>query len=155
MLTPKGPLFIVSKKPRSFDFQAKAKTHIQATRLTLISTADSACLAFDSAGTVWSFCYERPPGGFSALARFLAHTFYNPVSRVSITWAMVRPYDFEELSQHYLAAIADDDDVLTQFVERDELCARVRACSTFAEMVATWRWQNTDTAFDDQPKKST
>ena len=154
MPVPKAPLFTVSEKPRFIDFEPQAQTHAHVTRLALLQNADSGCLAYDAAGHVWSFRYERRPGGFSVLERLLAHTFYNPVSRVSITWEQLRPYSFDELRQHYLDAIAADDDILTQFVETEELSARVRACSSFDQLVATWAWQSTDSSFTDESEKT-
>ena len=150
MPKPEGPVFTVSPKQRFIDFQREAETHTHVTRLALINNNDSACLNYDSAGTVWSLSYERPAGGFSAFSRFLTHTFYNPISRVAVTWTALRSYALDELRQHYLDAIADDDDILTQFVEADELCARICACSTFEDFVATWEWQSTDSTFNDQ-----
>lgn len=150
MPIPKGPIFIVSKRPRCFDFQTEAETHSLGNRLGFIKGTGSVTLAFDPTGTVWSRSIESPQGGFSVIARVLAHTIYNPSCRLAINWTQVRSYDFDELRQHYLDAIADDDDVLTQFVERDELRSRVCKCATFADLVATWEWQETDSSFGEQ-----
>lgn len=151
---PQAPLFTVSQKPCFIDFQTEAETHTHVTRLSLVNNTDSEWLAFDAVGNVWSFSYERPAGGFSAFSRLLARSFYNPVSRVAVTWSQVRPYALDELRQHYLDAIAADDDILTQFVDPDELCARVRACSTFQDFVATWEWQSTDATFNDESESA-
>ncbi len=154
MSVPKAPLFTVCEKPCFVEFEPEAQTHAHVTRLALIQNADAGWLAYDAAGSVWGFRYDRPPGGFSALERLLAHTFYNPVSRVGITWEQLQPYSFDELRQHYLDAIAADDDILTQFVEPDELSARVRACSTFDQLVATWTWQSTDSSYNDASEET-
>ncbi len=145
-------MFVVHRNHDFIEFHSNIAFHTHVTRLALIRSMDTDGLGFDAAGMLWSFHFERPAAGISMLERFLAHTFYNPDFRVAVTWTQVRPYPLDELRQCYLDALAAGDDVPTQFVGRDELVSRVRACATFQDFVTAWKWQST--AVENSPSPS-
>ena len=80
----------------------------------------------------------------SVLGRLLAHTVYNPVREVAVSWSPLRDYSFAELRDAYLDAAVNDDDVLTQFVEQSDLQRRIQESRNFEDLIETWRWMSTD-----------
>jgi hypothetical protein len=92
---------------------------------------------FDSDGFAWSVASVTP--ALSRLRRFLARTVYNPRLKVSIEFDEARPYQFDELRAKLTDLVSRDDDVLTQFIEQDELNALIRDAASFKELLAALR----------------
>jgi hypothetical protein len=89
---------------------------------------------------------ERPLGG---LSRVLAATVvYNPIIRVKCQYRSLGPYTLDELKEAFAAAIAADDDSLTQFHEAEELLARLRRAASFADVVAIFGLAHTESEDD-------
>jgi hypothetical protein len=72
-----------------------------------------------------------PLSGFRKLLSYL----YNPQVTAVVTYQAARPYDIDELRQALLSAIDQDDDILTQWHERDELLGRVRNARSYDELL--------------------
>lgn len=142
--TPTEPYFSCNSKQHAIELSETLETRSSVSQLTLVADADAEWIAFDASGAAWSFRYERPPGGFSLVTRLLTKTLINPIREVAVFWTRLRSYQFPELRDAYLDAIEHDDDILTQFVERDELLRRVRSSQSFHDLVETWRWMETD-----------
>ncbi|SRR6266498_1692222 len=94
-------------------------------------------------GAFLGFLFECSRQRYSWLDKFLAQ-FYNPVRPTSVSWHSHQSYAFSELQNAYFDALAHDDDILTQFVEEKDLRQRIQQCSTFSDLVETWRWMRTD-----------
>ena len=110
-------------------------------RVTLVSGYDSNCTIYDSEGAAWSFHFVGRKEKFSLFDRLLAEV-YNPSREFPVVYSKLRSYKFAELQGAYLDGVANDDDILTQFVEPGELTKRITQCSTFGELMKTWRWMN-------------
>lgn len=89
-----------------------------------------------------SLCEEEKK--FSLFDRLLAEV-YNPSREVPVSYSKLRSYQFAELQGAYLDAVANDDDVLTRFVEAVQLTKRIKKCSTFRDVMETCQWMNTGT----------
>jgi hypothetical protein len=148
--TPTAPYFSCNQKRHAIELSETLETRLPVSQSILVSDFDAEWVAFDAAGAVWSFHYERPPGGFSFITRLLTKTVMNPIREVAVSWTHLRSYQLSELRDAYLDAIEYDDDILTQFVERDELRRRVQQSQSFHDLVETWRWMETDSA-DETP----
>jgi len=118
--------------------------HQRVNRLALITNHDSRWNAYDCEGKLWGYRWERSSKRHSIVSRLLAHTIYDPCCMVAVSWTPIRDYRFDELRRLYLDAIADDDDILTQFVDGEELIERVSACVQFDELLKVWEWMETD-----------
>ena len=70
----------------------------------------------------------QPLGRLSAV---LAYTVYNPRVDVEYAYERIGPYALDQLKSAVQEAIDADDDVLTQFVEPDELKRQVAQASSF------------------------
>jgi hypothetical protein len=147
---PTAPYFVCCRKQHWIQLSLTAETRAVVTRLTLLSDWDEQCTTYDADGATWRFRLERPASGFSALARFAARVAYNPRHEVGVAWRRVRRYELPELKDAYVDAIDRDDDILTQFVEPEELRERVRRCESFQDLVETWRWMETDYSLDEE-----
>jgi hypothetical protein len=66
-----------------------------------------------------------------------------------VHWSEPKPYALEELMRAFSTAVDRDDDILTQFVERDELKKRISATQSFAQLVDVYKWMETDTTFHE------
>lgn len=92
---------------------------------------------YDSAGLAWSVAEVTP--ALSPVARLLARTVYNPQMMVRIAFSDARPYQFDELKNQLTDLANRDDDVLTQFIELDDLKALIRDAPSFKELLAELR----------------
>jgi len=136
---PSLPAFLWDPSTGHFDFQEEVPVRTMASRLGLIGGYDDHSVVFDSEGRLWKFRLEGSVERPSVLSRILAQ-FYNPSREVAVAWTLQRNYVFEELQAAYIRAVEMDDDILTQFVEFDELFERVEKCESFSDIVATWQW---------------
>ena len=92
---------------------------------------------YDSAGLAWSVSEVTPP--ISPLARFLARTVYNPRRMVRITFREPRPFQLDELKEQLTDLVNRDDDVLTQFIDPDDLNTLIRNSQSFKDLLAELR----------------
>jgi hypothetical protein len=65
---------------------------------------------------------------------------------VPVQWTKIGSYNIEELRQSFIDAVAHDDDVLTQFVEREELVHRLRESDSFLDFIQVWEWLSHESA---------
>jgi hypothetical protein len=92
-------------------------------------------LAYAADETKWNMRYESP--GLSIWTRLSQFT-QTPKITVPLQWNRCGTYRIDELRAAFLQAVEHDDDVLTQFVERDDLITRLNAGATFGEFVRIW-----------------
>ncbi|GAB5471903.1 MAG: hypothetical protein Mars2KO_00020 [Maribacter sp.] len=69
------------------------------------------------------------------LTRFLANTFYNPIVDIKTNWTLMDKYTLEELKKEISDCIDDDDDILTQFIESDDLRKEISDSELFESIV--------------------
>ena len=141
---PQAPYFLSRRKEHYIDLCDTVQTRQRVSHLALLDDFDSDSIAYDSKGLAWSFHFEQPPARSALLGRLLAHTIYNPVREVAISWSQLRDYSLEELRDAYLDAVAHDKGILTQFVEPNELQQRIQQIRTFEDLVEIWQWMSTD-----------
>src|SRR6266700_1942127 len=141
---PTAPYFQSSPKEHSIDLCDTVPTREHVSRLALLDGFDLDSIVYDSKGLAWSFRFEQPAVRPSVLGRLLAHTVYNPVREVAVSWSPLRDYSFAELRDAYLDAVAHDDDVLTQFVEQSELRQRIQESHSFEDLIKIWQWMCTE-----------
>src|SRR5882672_7606197 len=110
---PTAPYFLLSPKKHSIDLCDTVQTRQRVSRLALLDGFDLDSIAYESKGLAWGFRFERPAGRPSVLGRLLAHTIYNPVRELDVSWFHLRDYSFAELRGAYLDAVVHDDDILT------------------------------------------
>jgi hypothetical protein len=63
-----------------------------------------------------------------------------------VQWVEIGKYEIEKLRHSFIDVAVHDDDILTQFVERDELIRRLEKCDSFSDFVGTWRWLSHESA---------
>jgi len=145
MSQPTPPYFLWNSREHYFDCvdASSAAEAGRVSRAALVTEYDSQCMIYDSAGMAWGFHFVGRKEKFSLLDRLLAEV-YNPVREFAVSYSQLRSYAFAELQGAYLDAVAHDDDILTQFVESDELTKRIQQCSNFKELLETWQWMETD-----------
>jgi hypothetical protein len=102
------------------------------------------CTVFDREGRKWQAKGVEAPFRKSWWRVLLAHTVYNPRISVRIVWSSPKAYQLDELKQAYLTAVNRDDDILTQFVEADELKRRIAGAQTFDALVEVYQWMQAD-----------
>jgi len=111
--------------------------------MTLVKEYDSHCTIYDSEGVAWGFHFVGRKEKYTLFDRLLAEV-YNPCREFPVSYSQRSRYEFAELQRAYLDAVAHDDDILTQFVEADELTERIKQCSNFKQLLETWQWMETD-----------
>ncbi len=142
-MTPTGPCFVVG--PRGyFSFEPSYSSRRTATLLGAIGGFFEKSTVYDSQGREWQAKGIESPYRRSWWTVLLANMGYNPRIAVSVLWRESKPYPLEELKIAYTKAVNKDDDILTQFVEADELKGRISQAQSFAELVEVYRWMETD-----------
>jgi hypothetical protein len=64
----------------------------------------------------------------------------------------LRDYDLEELVNAYVQAVNLDDDILTQFVDGEDIVRRLKKCKSFQDVVETWQWAGEDVDHEEVPE---
>ena len=138
---PAKPYFSCMNPPTGyFDLEVEeAMTTASVSRSVLLKDDDDQYVFYDSDGFVWNSRLERPALNRGFWSR-VATNFYNPSQQVDVKWTRVRQYSFEELRAAYIQALERDDDILTQFAEREELKALVEKVTDFAGLVTFYNW---------------
>jgi hypothetical protein len=142
-MMPSGPCFISG--PRGyFSFEPSYSSQQTATLLGTIRGFYDKSTVYDSQGHTWHAKGIESPYKRSLWTILLANTVYNPRMTVSVLWREPKPYGLEDLKLVYSKAIDKDDDILTQFVEADELNKRISDAKSFDDLVAVYKWMKTD-----------
>jgi len=134
---PVTPLFLSDQSAEWIELKTTVATTQKASRLSLITQPEF--IGYDANQTKWSVTYENPARGASTWTRLLAYV-YNPKFDAALRWSESGSYTIEELRSVFLKAVEQDDDSLTQFVERDVLTSRLNQSKTFEELVNVWEW---------------
>ena len=146
MNEPTAPYFLWNSRQHYFDCvsaASSAKVGQRVSRVALVTEYDSHCTIYDSEGMAWGFHFVGRKEKFSMLDRLLAEV-YNPSRQFPVSYSQLRSYQFAELQRVYIDAVAHDDDILTQFVEANELTKRIQQCSNFKGVLETWQWMETE-----------
>ncbi len=144
-MTPEGPCFEVGPNGY-FDFSLQYSSTKMWTALGAFSGFVEKSSVFDRDGRKWQTRAVKAPFEKSWWRVLLAHTVYNPRILVTVQWHAPRSYALDELKQAYLSAVDKDDDILTQFVEADELKKKIAAAQSFDSVIEVYRWMQTDHA---------
>jgi hypothetical protein len=98
---------------------------------------------FHRDGHVYTAADVRPPRRMGFIDRVLATTVYNPSMQFAIAYERSVPYSISDLQQAIARAVEEDDDVFTQFHERDELMAQLNKAQSFDDIVAVLEFAET------------
>jgi hypothetical protein len=146
MSQPRPPYFLWNIREHFLDCVTAPDAELagkRVSRMTLVKEYDSHCTIYDYEGVAWGFHFVGRKEKYSLFDRLLAE-LYNPSREFPVSYSQLRPYEFAELQRAYLDAVAHDDDILTQFVEADELTERIKQCANFKQLLETWQWMETD-----------
>ena len=142
-MTPTGPCFTVG--PRGyFSLEPAFSSKRTATLLGVINGFFDKSIVYDADGRRWQTkgieCgYRR-----TWWTLLLANTVYNPRISVTMLWRDPKAYELHELKRAYLQAVDKDDDILTQFVDAEELQKRTSATQSFQDLVDVYKWMETE-----------
>jgi hypothetical protein len=75
---------------------------------------------------------------------------FSPWIPVTYVWREPTEYSLDDLKAAYIKAVDMDDDILTQFVDADELIGRIQHARSFASLVEIYRWMFTDHTFEHE-----
>ena len=137
MEQPATPCFVYDRSKHVLYLWNEIEIGKRVSRHALVTQWEHHCTVYDPSGAAWNFRFERAGKAYSWLDRVLAE-IYNPIKEVSVVWARLESYEIAELRNAYLDALAHDDDILTQFVEAEELQSRIERCESFEDVIATW-----------------
>jgi hypothetical protein len=147
-MEPNGPCFAVG--PRGyFSLEPTVSSQQTATLLGAINGFFDKRIVYDADGRRWQAkgieCgYRR-----TWWTLLLANTVYNPRITVTILWREPKAYDLQELKRAYSRAVDEDDDVLTQFVDAEQLQKKIGAARSFEELIDVYKWMETDHGDED------
>lgn len=145
---PAVPYFLFAKDDRGYiELIEKLEVRAKLSERALEGDADAQIIAYDAEGIAWSFRWTRPEVNRGFLGKVIARV-QSPIHTVDLLWTALRPYAIEELRTAYVGAIEEDDDILTQFADRDELTRRVEACENFGQILEVWQWAASEDALD-------
>ena len=94
---------------------------------------------FDAAGKVWQARELKSRYQKTWWLSALVHTVFNPWVDTEFVWHEPRAYTLDELKKNYASAVEADDDILTQFVERDALLKEISEASSFTDLARIYR----------------
>jgi hypothetical protein len=132
-MTPPLPLIAITAN--SLELVDKDYPLNQATALGLIKEAINSTKYFDKDGKIWNSQISSRNFKSTLLTRLLANTFYNPRVKVDRTWIQTGDYALERLKDHIRFCIDQDDDIITQFVEADNLKGKLDECGSFQDII--------------------
>jgi hypothetical protein len=92
---------------------------------------------YDKAGDKWTFSFVNPNIKDSFKTRFLANTFYNPTIKVELEWRHLEKYRLNDLINHILKCVDQDDDIITQFEEAETIKNNLEKSQTYEEIIQT------------------
>lgn len=95
------------------------------------------CLYYDQLGIVWTSEIVSSNKKITSLSKFLAKSLYNPLVVIKRSWIQNGNYNLQDLVKKINYCIDNDDDVLTQFVDADDLKSKVNMCRDFDSLVKT------------------
>ena len=101
---------------------------------------------FHADGYRYAVSAAIPARPLGALSRMLAATVYNPRVQVQFEYERLERYVLDDLKAAFGAAVAADDDVLTQFHEPQELRDKLAAAASFADVAAVLELSRTEAA---------
>jgi len=142
-MNPGGPCFEAGPNGYFAFYPQFSSTKIW-TALGAFSGYAERCFVFDQEGSKWQARAVEAPFQKSWWRVLFARTVYNPTVSVTLRWNAPQQYAFEELKKAYLRAVDQDDDILTQFVEADELKKKITETRTFDRLVEVYRWMQTN-----------
>jgi len=94
---------------------------------------------YDREGQVYQITDARPPQPISVVGRFLSRSVYNPRIEVTFEYGAPESYSLADLKDRVVAAIALDDDIITQFHDAETITGWVEQALTFADLVQAIR----------------
>jgi hypothetical protein len=137
---PVAPLFLCDEGEDWIELEAQVVTerklfrHGSATKYELI--------AYAANETKWNMRYSSPGSSIWTRLKQLLRT---ENILVPVQWLDRGSYHVDELRGIFLKVVEHDDDVLTQFVEREALVSHLKAARTFEELVRIWEWLRMET----------
>lgn len=141
-MSPSGPSFVTAPRD-SFYFDPAFVPTSRTSLYGALGEFYRAAVVFDGAGKKWSAKEVRMSWKKNWWSILLANTI-NPKVAIAIIWKDPTPYSLEELKKEFCHAVDQDDDLLTQFVEADELKRRISQAKSFDELVAVYDGMVTD-----------
>jgi hypothetical protein len=147
-MTPSGPSFVTASRD-SFYFDPAFVSTWQTSLRGALGEFRERIVVFDAKGKKWSASEIRMSRKKNWWSVLLANTI-NPNVATTILWKDPTPYSIEELKQAFSHAVDQDDDILTQFVEADDLKKKISQAQSFEELVSVHEWMVTD--HTDEPE---
>jgi len=142
-MTPTGPCFVVG--PRGyFSFEPSFSSRQTASLLGAIGGFFDKSIVYDADGRQWKAKSIESRYKRTWWTLLLANTVYNPRITVTVLWREPKGYALGELKRAYSKAVDKDDDILTQFVEVEELKKKISEAQSFAALAEVYRWMETD-----------
>ena len=65
------------------------------------------------------------------LTRLLAYTIYNPTVAVIPKWKLISEFELNEIKLELIKCVDDDDDILTQFIDSDQIKNHINTAESF------------------------
>lgn len=110
------------------------ETYLNRAKVLGVLKGNSNSTAFDSDGRKWKFKLTSEKINDNLITRFLANTFYNPTVDVIPEWKKINSFEIEEIKSKLITCIEKDDDILTQFIDSDEIKNYINKAETFDEI---------------------
>jgi len=147
-MTPTGPCF-ENSPDGSFSFNPGVSSSEIASTTAILGRFFEKRTLFDRDGNLWRVARVIAPFEKSWW-RVLVSQVYSPSVPVTLEWQPPSSYPFEELKHAYAKAVDLDDDILTQFVEADELKQKIAEAQNFDDLVAVYDWMQTEQPYEDE-----
>ena len=103
----------------------------------LVKFDSNDCLYYDQLGIEWKSEIVSSNQKITFLSKLLAKSLYNPLVAIKRSWIQNGNCTLQDLVKKINYCIDNDDDVLTQFVDADNLKSKVDMCEDFDSLVKT------------------
>jgi hypothetical protein len=92
-------------------------------------------LLFDAAGNKWKVTRVTPNRKIYPIEKIMASICWNPKIKVRLEFDKPKPYPLEALKKEISALVDFDDDILTQFIEANDLKEVIKTADNFEGLV--------------------
>jgi hypothetical protein len=134
-MTPKLPVIYIYRES-SLDIITGEYPLDEMTLYGLFKKKSDKAIYYDQEGVKWECIISSSKYKPTILNKILANTI-NPTIKVEHLWTQIGRYTLPELKDNVKYCIDEDDDMLTQFLDANELKSRIDRCDNFNSILDT------------------
>jgi hypothetical protein len=129
-----APVLLFSSNYKTVDFLRDKKLLEVTTRLSLKRGAVVGNTIIDSSGQTFKIISAKKKGNYYPIWRF---EFFNPLIYVELEIEKTASFDFPQLKEKALAAMMQNEAVLSVYADIQEISITIKAAKSYQELITT------------------